>query len=122
MILVDFGYGKVLNDLSEIGVDTVDYIFHTHYHRDQCFGDRFALERNIKIGAPDKEKRQFSEAEEFWKKKSYYDIYFFKPTFFTSTYNISLDLTFKEGDTFNYGPYEFKIIETAGHTMGGVSY
>lgn len=48
-ILIDFGSGDVLNHLSEIGIDKVEYILHTHYHRDQCYGDSFALEKNIKI-------------------------------------------------------------------------
>ena len=121
-ILIDFASGNVLNHLSEIGVERVEYIFHTHYHRDQCYGDSLALEKNIKIAASDTEKQLFSEAEDFWKKKSYYDIYFFKPTFFTSTYNIPLKLTFKEDDTFEFGPYKLKILETTGHTMGSISY
>ncbi|MFX1339486.1 MAG: MBL fold metallo-hydrolase [Promethearchaeota archaeon] len=121
-ILIDFGSGDVLNHVSEIGVDSVEYILHTHYHRDQCYGDSIALKENIKIGAPDKEKKLFREAEDFWKKKSYYDIYFFKPTFFTSTYNIPLEITFKEGDVFEFGPYKLKILETIGHTMGSISY
>ena len=121
-ILIDFGSGDVLNHISEIGIDNIEYILHTHYHRDQCYGDSVALEKNIKIAAPDMEKKLFSEAEDFWKKKSYYDIYFFKPTFFTSTCNIPLELTFKEGDKFEFGPYELKILETAGHTMGSISY
>ena len=121
-ILIDFGSGDVLNHLSEIGVDNVEYIFHTHYHRDQCYGDSSALEKNIKIAAPDREKKLFSEAENFWKTKSYYDIYFFKPTFFVSTYNIPLKLTFKDGDEFEWNNYKFNIIETAGHTMGSTSY
>ena len=90
-ILIDFGSGAVLNHLSELGINTIDYIFHTHYHRDQCFGDRKALERNIKIAAPRHERKLFVSAEEFWKKRSYYDLYYFKPTFFVSTYNIPLE-------------------------------
>jgi len=121
-ILIDFGSGDILNHLSEIGVENVEYILHTHYHRDQCYGDSLALKKNIKIAAPDTEKKLFSEAEDFWKKKSYYDIYFFKPTFFTSTYNIPLEITFKDDDTFEFGPYKLKILETAGHTTGSLSY
>ena len=37
----------------------VDYIFHTHYHRDQCFGDDIALSKEIRIGAPYKERKLF---------------------------------------------------------------
>ncbi|MFX0138003.1 MAG: MBL fold metallo-hydrolase [Candidatus Hodarchaeota archaeon] len=121
-ILIDFGSGEVLNHLSEIGIEKVEYILHTHYHRDQCYGDSIASEKNIKIAAPEKEKKLFQDAEDFWNTKSYYDIYLFKPTFFTSTYNIPIDLFFKEGDIFDFGPYELEIIETAGHTTGSISY
>ncbi len=121
-ILIDFGSGRILDHLSEIGIEKVDYIFHTHYHRDQCFGDKIALESNIKIAAPEEEKKLFLEAEKFWKTRSYYDIYIFKPTFFVSTYNIPLELTFKDGDVFKWGSFELKIIETKGHSSGSLSY
>ena len=121
-VLIDFGSGVILNHLSNIGVDKVDYVFHTHYHRDQCYGDNKALKQNIKIAAPDKEKKLFVEAEKFWKTKSYYDIYSFKPTFFVSTYNIPLELTFKDGDFFDWEQYRFNMIETSGHTTGSNSY
>ncbi|MHA2131035.1 MAG: MBL fold metallo-hydrolase [Promethearchaeota archaeon] len=121
-ILIDFGSGKILDSLSDIGVDEVDYIFHTHYHRDQCFGDKLALHQNIKIAAPRRERKLFTEAEEFWKIKSYYDIYSLKPTFFVSTYNIPLDLTFEDKQDFEWGSYKFKIIETRGHTSRSITY
>ena len=121
-ILIDLGSGNVLDHLSSIGIEKVEYIFHTHYHRDQCFGDNKAIENHIKIGAPKRERKLFENAEEFWKKKSYYDIYYFKPTFFVSTYNIPLDLYFKHGDIFNWYDYEFKIIKTNGHTSESISY
>ena len=37
-ILIDFGSGKILAHLSEIGVEEVDYVLHTHYHRDHVLG------------------------------------------------------------------------------------
>ena len=48
-VLIDFGSGKILDSLKEIGVDKVDYILHTHYHRDQCYGDAVAVKQNIRI-------------------------------------------------------------------------
>ena len=121
-LLIDFGSGEILNYLLGIDVEKIEYILHTHYHRDQCFGDKQALARNIKIGGSEREKKLFNDAETFWKTKSYYDIYFFKPTFFTSTYNIPLEFMFKTEDNFNWGPYQFKIIDTRGHTKGSISY
>jgi glyoxylase-like metal-dependent hydrolase (beta-lactamase superfamily II) len=121
-ILIDFGSGNVLDNLSELGIEQVDYILHTHYHRDQCFGDKRAIEIKIKIAAPKKERKLFENAEDFWKIKSYYDLYYFKPTFFVSTYNIPLDLYLKHGDAFTWNDYELKIIKTSGHTSESISY
>ncbi len=121
-ILIDFGSGEILNFLPEIGIDGIEYIFHTHYHRDQSFGDQRAIEMQIKIAAPAKEKKLFLNAEQFWESKSYYDIYNFKPTFFVSTFNIPLERTLREGDELNWKGYHFKIIETGGHTIGSISY
>ncbi|MFX1253770.1 MAG: MBL fold metallo-hydrolase [Promethearchaeota archaeon] len=121
-ILIDFGSGEILEKLPDIGVDEIEYIFHTHYHRDQCYGDFKALEKDIKIAAPRKERKLFSQTEKFWRSKSYYHLYFFKPTFFVSTYDIPLARTFRDGETFKWNQYSIKIIETSGHTMGSVSY
>ena len=121
-ILIDFGSGKILDDLSELQIDQIDYILHTHYHRDQCFGDKRAIEKKIKIAAPKKERKLFQNAEDFWKTKSYYDLYYFKPTFFVSTYNIPLDVYLKDGDIFNWNDYELKVIKTSGHTSESISY
>jgi glyoxylase-like metal-dependent hydrolase (beta-lactamase superfamily II) len=34
-VLTDFGSGKILDHLAGLGISTVDYILHTHHHRDQ---------------------------------------------------------------------------------------
>ena len=42
-VLVDFGDGACLDRLGEIGVSRVDWILHTHHHRDQAQGDHRAV-------------------------------------------------------------------------------
>ena len=37
-LLIDAGSGAVLDALHEIGVKHVDWVLHTHHHRDQCAG------------------------------------------------------------------------------------
>src|SRR3569833_1120625 len=37
-VLVDFGSGRILDFLNELGVVAIDLILHTHYHRDQAQG------------------------------------------------------------------------------------
>src|SRR5689334_3650387 len=38
-VLIDFGSGKVLDHLRDLGIEKVDWILHTHHHREQCQGD-----------------------------------------------------------------------------------
>jgi glyoxylase-like metal-dependent hydrolase (beta-lactamase superfamily II) len=64
-ILIDLGSGSVLDHLGEIGVSQVDWILHTHHHRDQCQGDRAANERGIPIAVPAHERTYFREVEVF---------------------------------------------------------
>src|SRR5438874_2190054 len=33
-VLIDFGAGKILDHLAQLGVTRVDWILHTHHHRD----------------------------------------------------------------------------------------
>ncbi|MFL5926298.1 MAG: MBL fold metallo-hydrolase [Gaiellaceae bacterium] len=47
-LLVDFGAGEVLERLDELGVDGIDWVLHTHHHRDQCQGDRL-LPQSVSI-------------------------------------------------------------------------
>ena len=51
-VLIDFGSGKILDHLRELGISKVDWILHTHHHRDQCQGDHKAVERGIPIAVP----------------------------------------------------------------------
>ena len=37
-VLIDFGSGRVLDELGNLGISQVDWILQTHHHRDQCQG------------------------------------------------------------------------------------
>ena len=65
-VLIDFGSGRVLNELGDLGISQVDWILHTHHHRDQCQGDALANERQIPIAVPAHERPYFEEVEVFW--------------------------------------------------------
>lgn len=55
-ILIDDGSETIADYLNEIGVSKIDWILHTHYHRDQCLGDlQFKLKGTaIAIGSEKK--------------------------------------------------------------------
>ena len=68
-VLIDFGSGKILDYLPDLGVTRVDWILHTHHHRDQCQGDDVAVARSIPIAVPAHERHLFADAENFWRNR-----------------------------------------------------
>src|SRR5215208_2976044 len=51
-LLFDFGSGQILDHLHEAGVAEVEWVLHTHHHRDQAQGDYLLAERGIPIAEP----------------------------------------------------------------------
>src|SRR5262249_25501208 len=68
-LLVDFGSGGVLEHLAEAGVREVEWVLHTHHHRDQCQGDSLLAARGIPIAVAEREAALFAEADAFWRLK-----------------------------------------------------
>ncbi len=56
-LLIDFGSGHILDHLADLQIARVDWILHTHHHRDQAQGDLLAVtrrrsDRSSRAGAP----------------------------------------------------------------------
>jgi len=120
-ILIDFGAGKVLDHLSELGVTRVDWILHTHHHRDQCQGDAIANERGIPIAVPSHERSYFDEVEVFWGARQIYDIYDTRQSFSTLARSVQVTRSLEDYGIFAWGPYRFAIHPTPGHTLGSIT-
>jgi glyoxylase-like metal-dependent hydrolase (beta-lactamase superfamily II) len=119
-VLIDFGSGHVLNLLGQIGVSQVDAILHTHHHRDQCQGDSRAVAERIPIIVPEHERHLFEDAENFWRNRRIFELYYVRNDFFTVTQNIPVAGVLRDYDTYRWGPYELLIYPTPGHTLGSV--
>jgi glyoxylase-like metal-dependent hydrolase (beta-lactamase superfamily II) len=119
-LLIDFGSGHVLNLLAQIGVSRVDAILHTHHHRDQCQGDSRAVAERIPIIVPEHERHLFEDAENFWRNRRIFELYYVKNDFFSVTQNIPVAGVLRDYDTHRWGPYELLIYPTPGHTLGSV--
>ena len=120
-ILIDFGSGHVLKLLGQIGVTKVDAILHTHHHRDQCQGDARAVAERIPIHVPQHERHLFDDAENFWRNRRIFHLYYVRNDFFTLTHDVPVAGILRDYDKFKWGPYEFLIYPTPGHTLGSVS-
>ena len=119
-LLIDFGSGHVLNLLGQIGVSRVDAILHTHHHRDQCQGDSRAVAERIPIIVPEHERYLFEDAENFWRNRRVFELYYVKNDFFTMTQNVPVAGVLRDYGTHRWGPYELLIYPTPGHTLGSV--
>ena len=120
-LLIDFGSGAVLDELTALGITQVEWILHTHHHRDQCQGDHLANERQIPIAVPAHELPYFEEVEVFWGSRQIYDIYDVRQTFFTLAKSVRTARVLEDYETFSWGPYTFFIQPTPGHTLGHIT-
>jgi len=120
-LLIDFGSGGVLQHFSEAGVTKVDWLLHTHHHRDQCQGDRRAAEARIPIAVPSHERHYFAEAENFWRNRRIFHLYNVRNDFYTVTENIAVAQELRDYEVFRWGPYELFILPTPAHTLGSIT-
>jgi glyoxylase-like metal-dependent hydrolase (beta-lactamase superfamily II) len=120
-LLIDFGSGHILKLLGQIGVTKVEGILHTHHHRDQCQGDARAVAERIPIHVPVQERELFEDAENFWRNRRVFHLYYVRNDFFTVTRNLPVAGELRDYETFRWGPYELLIYPTPGHTLGSIS-
>ncbi len=126
-LLIDAGSGKVSDCLKEIGVDKVEWVLHTHYHRDQCIGSPKLKRSGAKIAiskseapllnrpqknAPFKIPDSFLLNGEFagWGRRM------------APFQGFNIDRELENGEVFNWKQYKITVISTPGHTKGSISY
>ncbi len=120
-LLIDFGSGKVLDHLKDLGISQVDWILHTHHHRDQCQGDAKAVARGIPIAVPVHELHLFADAENFWRNRRVFHLYYVRNDFNTVVENIPVAQSLRDYSTFRWRHIDFFILPTPGHTLGSIT-
>jgi glyoxylase-like metal-dependent hydrolase (beta-lactamase superfamily II) len=120
-LLIDFGSGKILDFLPALGVTTIDWIMHTHHHRDQCQGDFRAVERSIPIAVPAHESHLFADAENFWRNRRVFHLYYVRNDFNTITENIPVAARLQDYSTFRWNNHDIFVLPTPGHTLGSAT-
>lgn len=117
-ILIDAGSGVVVDHLDELGIKQIDWVLHTHHHRDQCWGTHRVQDIGAKVAVPEHERYLFENAELFWRHKRVYDNYNDRSTFFTVGKNIRVDAELLDYETFNWRDINLDIVPAKGHTHG----
>jgi len=121
-LLIDSGDGRVLEVLDRMGVRRIDWVLHTHSHRDQCQGTPRLVEAGAKVAVPEKEERFFNDVQSYWNDFQIYIRYRFKPDSFKPRENITVHRTLAQGEFFEWEGIRIEVVETPGHTLGAVSY
>ncbi|MGY4334739.1 glyoxylase-like metal-dependent hydrolase (beta-lactamase superfamily II) [Bradyrhizobium sp. LB7.2] len=120
-LLIDAGSGAVMQHLAALGIERVDWILHTHHHRDQCWGTPIIQKAGAKIAVPEYERYLFDNAEAGWQARRIYDNYNDTSTFFSLGDNLRVDAVLEDYGTFVWKQYEFRVLPAKGHTYGMVS-
>lgn len=124
-LLIDLGDGSILDHLSEIGVNRVEWVLLTHHHREQCQGASRLKGSLTKFAAPAAEQDFFQQPQQFRKMKAslsdpftVHGASFLRPP----VEPVRLDRTFVKMDVFTWQGYEFLCLDTRGNSPGGMSY
>ena len=126
-ILIDAGSEQLTGALERVGVKQIDWVLHTHYHRDQCLGSAALKNRGAKIAIGKSEEEYLQPtvsqlpinlADRYLLSKELSDygrrmVPFQKP---------GVDRVLSEGDVINWNQFSIRVIDTPGHTLGSVSY
>jgi glyoxylase-like metal-dependent hydrolase (beta-lactamase superfamily II) len=124
-ILIDLGDGSVLDHLTEIGVQQVEWVLFTHHHREQCQGAERLQQLGAKVACGVNEKAFFEQPLNFRR---------FRPklgdpfTVHGTSYvrppvqPVKIDHAFQKMDTFTWEGHEFWCVETPGNSPGHMSY
>jgi glyoxylase-like metal-dependent hydrolase (beta-lactamase superfamily II) len=121
-VCVDFGSGRVLDLLGELGVERVTDVLVTHFHRDGVQGLRRAAEAGIRIWVPPVEQDFFTDTADLWARTRLENDYDMLQTRFAPLEPVAVDGTVAEYRTRAYGGIDVFTLPTPGHTPGSVTY
>ena len=121
-VLVDFGDGRVLDHLEELGVERVTDVLLTHHHRDQLGGLARAAEAGIRIWAPPAEVELIAGMDERWPRRPTWNDYDLRQDRFSLLASVPVTGTVAEYRTRRYGAIDVYTLPTPGHTLGSVTY
>jgi len=126
-ILIDAGSDSLAAALGRIGVKEIDWVLHTHFHRDQCLGTASLRKAGARVA--------IGKLEEHYLQSAHADDRDDPAERYILNSEISnqgrrgepfhmpgVDRSLSEGEVITWNQYSVKVIDTPGHTEGSVSY
>jgi glyoxylase-like metal-dependent hydrolase (beta-lactamase superfamily II) len=121
-IAIDFGSGRVLDHLAELGIERLTHVLMTHHHRDQGQGLPRAVAEGIEIWVPPIERDLFDRVDEMWASRPLSNDYNLRQDRFSLLESVPVDGVVPEYRRSAWGGIELDVVPTPGHTTGSVSY
>ena len=121
-LAIDFGSGRVLDHLAELGVDRITDVLMTHHHRDQGQGLDRAEAAGIRIHVPPVEYDLFAHVDEMWRTRPLHNDYNLRQDRFSLLQPVRVEDTVPEYRSRVYAGTSVEVMPTPGHTTGSVSY
>ncbi|UFU08168.1 MBL fold metallo-hydrolase [Ruania halotolerans] len=121
-IAIDFGSGRVLDLLEEMGLDAITDVLMTHHHRDQAQGLPRAAAAGIAVHVPPVEAELFSAVDQMWAAREVGNNYNLRTDRFSLLEPVPISSTVPEYRAATYGGVQVRVLPTPGHTPGSVTY
>jgi glyoxylase-like metal-dependent hydrolase (beta-lactamase superfamily II) len=123
-VLIGSGEGRVLEAAKKAGIDSIDWVFYTDHHRDQCSSAASLKKAGAKIAVPASESRLFRAASEIWQDADTieYRRMNFRPDLFILRDSVAPDRELQAGDVIAWEGLGIKVLSTPGPTDGSVTY
>ncbi|NUW44182.1 MBL fold metallo-hydrolase [Nonomuraea rhodomycinica] len=121
-VAVDFGSGRVLDLLPEMGLDRLTDVLMTHHHRDQAQGLHRAAGAGVAVHVPPVERELFDEVDVMWAGRRLVNDYDLRDDRFSLLEPVPVDGVVPEYRTASFGGVDVRVLPTPGHTVGSVTY
>ncbi len=121
-VLIDFGSGRALEFLEELGVKAVIAVLVTHHHRDQVQGLPLATARGIPVFVPHTEQDLFHSVDQHWQQRELRNNYNGRQDRFSLLEPIAVTGTLQDYSEHQWLDLSWQILPTPGHTTGSVSF
>lgn len=120
-LLIESGSGAILDYLPEMGVRTVDWVLHTHHHRDGTWADAQLVEMGASLAVPEREAHLFEQVEEYWHHLAVFDNYYLGSDSFSLPLGVPVSHRLQDYRHFQWRAYTFRVVPTPGHTQGSIA-
>ncbi|HVX42750.1 MAG TPA: MBL fold metallo-hydrolase [Mycobacteriales bacterium] len=121
-VLIDFGSGRALDQLAELGVDRITDVLITHHHRDQVQGLARAIEHGAQIWVPPTERDLIERVDRHWQARVLTNNYDLRQDRFSLLEPVPVTGGVAEYRSRTYGHAEITALPTPGHTLGSETY